>query len=154
VRKSLLLISALVALLLAPAAAGASLTGTEQALLGEMNRVRAAHGLAPLRVDARLQRAARSHAGDMLRRGYFAHGSLSRRIQAVGARGPRVGENLAWGTGEAAKPRRIVKMWLASPPHRANLLRPGFRRVGVGAAHGTFAGRPHAVVVTANFAGR
>ena len=43
---------------------------------------------------------------------------------------------------------------LASPAHRAVLLRPGFRRVGVGAYQGNFAGRHDALVVTADFAGR
>lgn len=153
-RKQTLFILALASLLLAPTASAGALNATEKALLGEMNRVRAAHGLGSLQVDARLQRAARSHTSDMLRRGYFAHGSFSRRVQAVGAKGPRLGENLAWGQGESGKPQRIVGMWLASPPHRANLLRPGFRRVGLGARYGTFGGRPNALVVTANFAGR
>jgi uncharacterized protein YkwD len=154
VRKSTLLITAVASLLLAPAASAGALNAAEKALLGEMNRARAAHGRAPLQVDARLQRAARSHTNDMFRRGYFAHGSFSRRVQAVRAKGPRLGENLAWASGDRASPQRIVAMWLASPPHRANLLRPGFRRVGLGARYGPFAGRPNAIVVTANFAGR
>jgi uncharacterized protein YkwD len=45
-------------------------------------------------------------------------------------------------------------MWLASPPHRANLLRPGFRTVGVGVARGTFQGYAGALLVTTDFAGR
>ena len=44
-------------------------------------------------------------------------------------------------------------MWLNSPPHRKNLLRAGFRRVGVGAMMGTFSGTGGARVVTADFAG-
>jgi hypothetical protein len=34
------------------------------------------------------------------------------------------------------------------------MLRPGFRRVGIGIAFGTFAGHGDAGVVTADFAGR
>jgi len=45
-------------------------------------------------------------------------------------------------------------MWMASPEHRANLLRPGYRTVGVGATRGTFQGYAHALVVTTDFAGR
>lgn len=119
-----------------------------------MNEVRAAHGLAPLRLDPRLQRAARSHSGDMLRRNYFAHGPFVSRLARFGVRGPRVGENLAWGVGTGADPRRVVQQWLASPRHRANLLRRGFRRVGLGVRAGTFAGYNGALVVTADFAGR
>ena len=42
------------------------------------------------------------------------------------------GENLAWGTGSRGTARGIVAAWLASPEHRANLLRPSFARVGIG----------------------
>jgi uncharacterized protein YkwD len=122
--------------------------------LTAMNEVRAAHGLAPLRLDRKLQRAARAHSGDMLRRNYFAHGSFVSRLARFGVRGPRVGENLAWGVGAGADPRRVVQQWLASPPHRANLLRRGFRRVGLGVMSGAFAGYNGALVVTADFAGR
>jgi uncharacterized protein YkwD len=142
----------LVSLLAAPAAP-AALTAGERALLIEMNRVRAAHGAPALRVDMRLERAARAHSRDMLRRGYFAHGEFARRLAGFGARGPAVGENLGWGVGPAGSPRAIVAAWLASPPHRANLLRSSFRRIGVGRLVGTFAGYGGAAVVTADFAG-
>jgi uncharacterized protein YkwD len=145
------MIAALVAALAAPAHATES--AVEQALLDEVNRVRAAHGLAPLRVDPTLRRAARAHSDDMLRRGYFSHGSFADRLARFGARGPRLGENLAWGAGTAAAARSMVQRWLASPPHRANLLRPGFRRIGVGAAVGRFSGYDGVRMVTADFAG-
>lgn len=146
-----LVIAALVAAVAAPAHATES--AVEQALLDEVNRVRAAHGLAPLRVDPTLRRAARAHSDDMLRRGYFSHGAFADRLLRFGARGPRLGENLAWGAGTAAGARSMVQRWLASPPHRANLLRPGFRRIGVGAAVGHFAGYDGVRIVTADFAG-
>ena len=119
-----------------------------------MNRVRAAHGVPALRVDTRLERAARTHSRDLLRRGYFAHGEFARRMTGSGARGPAVGENLGWGVGASGTAHAIVAAWLASPPHRANLLRRGFRRVGLGRLTGTFAGYAGAAVVTADFAGR
>ena len=43
--------------------------------------------------------------------------------------------------------------WIASAEHRAIVLRPGFRRVGVGSLQGTFDGTRGALVVTADFAG-
>ena len=139
---------------LAVAAPAAARTGAARALLDEMNRVRAAHGVAPLRLDTPLDRAARSHAADMLRRGYFAHGAVASRLRSFGARGPVFGENLAWGVGPHGAAGSIVSQWLASPPHRANVLRPGFRRVGIGVVVGRFAGHGRAHVVTATFAGR
>ena len=82
------------------------------------------------------------------------HGNFARRIRRVGVRAPRVGENLAWGTGPLAGARSIVNMWLASPEHRANLLRAGYHTVGVGVRSGTFSGYPGAVLITTDFAGR
>lgn len=136
------------------AAPAASLTSAERSLLGEMNRARAAHGLGGLKVDYRLQLAARAHARDMLRRDYFAHGPFLSRILRYGASGPTFGENLAWGTGSRAQARTIVGGWLASPGHRRNLLRAGFRRVGVAAPTGTFRGIAGVRMVAADFAGR
>jgi uncharacterized protein YkwD len=118
-----------------------------------MNRVRVSNGLRPLRYGSKLRAAARAHSADMMRRGYFAHGSLGRRMNGYGVRAPVVGENLAWGTGVYGGATTIVREWLASPEHRANLLRAGFRWVGVGSAVGTFVGRSNATVVTADFAG-
>jgi uncharacterized protein YkwD len=141
----------LLALFVAPTAAAP--TTAERSLLAAMNQTRAAYGLAPLRVDSRLERAARGHSRDMLRRGYFAHGNFRGRLIRAGARGPAIGENLAWGTGSRATPQGVVAAWLASPRHRANLLRPGFRRVGLGLVVGRFAGASGAAVITADFAG-
>lgn len=145
---------ALLALGLAAPAQSGLLTRPEGSVLVEMNRVRGAHGLAHLRVDYRLQLAARAHATDMLRRDYFAHGPFISRILTFGAAGPMFGENLAWGTGRRAGARAIVAGWLASPGHRTNLLRSGFRRIGVAAPTGTFRGIPGVRMVTADFAGR
>lgn len=128
------------------------LTSSEASLLTTMNAVRKSHGLPALRVDFHLVRAARGHSADMMRRQYFAHGSLAPRVVAAGARGPLFGEDLAWTTGITAT--WVVDHWLASPSHRAVLLRPGFHRVGIGYAFGTFIGHGGAGVVTADFAGR
>jgi uncharacterized protein YkwD len=127
-------------------------TASEASLLETMNEVRARRGLPPLRIDVKLTRAARAHSADMMRRQYFAHGYVLGRTVAAGARGPVFGENLAWATRITAT--WVVTHWLASPPHRAILLRPGFRRVGIGYSFGTFAGYGGAGVVTADFAGR
>jgi uncharacterized protein YkwD len=128
-------------------------SGDEQALLAEVNRVRAADGLAALRVDGRLARAARSHTMGMLRTNTFSHGDMAARLERFGIHRGTVGENLAWGAGRYATARAIVRMWLQSPEHRANLLRPGYRRIGLAAVTGAFAGYDGAVVVTADFQG-
>jgi uncharacterized protein YkwD len=82
----------------------------------------------------------------MARRGYFDHGPFVQRLRRFGVRAPYIGENLASGT-KPLPPAAIVRMWIASPPHRQNLLDRGFRLVGVGLAGGSTR------LVTADFAG-
>ncbi len=152
--KRQLLIGLLVVFALLIPATGAQargLSSSEISLLSTMNGVRKSHGVAALRIDYRLVRAARGHSADMMRRQYFAHSSVAGRAAAVGARGPLFGEDLAWATGLTAQ--WVVDRWLASPRHRAVLLRPGFRRVGIGIVFGTFIGHGGAGIVTADFAG-
>jgi uncharacterized protein YkwD len=134
--------------------AKATPTTAELAMLQAMNAARHAHGLAPLRIDRRLQRAACGHSRAMLRTDSFSHGAFAARIRRAGVRARRVGENLAWGVGALAQAQSIVSVWLASPEHRANLLRPGYRTVGVGIRVGTFEGHAGASVITTDFAGR
>jgi uncharacterized protein YkwD len=146
---------ALLALSLAPVShAATSQSQVEQSLIGAVNDVRAAHNLRPLRVDPELMEAARAHSSTLLRTNVFEHGSFADRLVRHGARGPAFGENLAWGTGRLASARSIVSGWMASPGHRANLLRPGWNRIGIGALSGRFLGHRGATVVTADFAGR
>ena len=132
----------------------ANAAGDGSALLAVMNEVRVAHGLRPLRADRRLERAARLHSATMLKTDTFYHGAFAARIRRVGVRAPLVGENLAWGVGRLSRARSIVRMWMASPGHRRNLLDPGYRLVGVGALRGDFGGYRSALMVTTDFAGR
>ena len=136
------------------ASARTTLSRSELSLLRAVNATRASYHLAPFRVDSALVRAARSHTTDMVRSDYFAHGAFAARMHAFHVRGPAMGENLAWGSGSYGSPQSIVRMWLNSPPHRANLLRPGFRRIGLGVVTASFQGESGATVVTADFAGR
>lgn len=114
----------------------------EVALLNETNRVRAAHGLAPLHADPGLARAARAHAAENAARGVLDHGSPdpdrdtpAERVARAGVALVEVGENLARIPGDAVA-ERAVEGWLASPPHRRNLLDPAFTHVGFGATAG------------------
>ncbi len=119
----------------------ASVPRTEAALLREMNRARAERGRRPLRMIATLRRPARAHSRYLVRTGGFDHDGRGgapfwKRLFAAGfPRNRTVGENLAmvWGCGSDAA-RQTVRMWLDSPPHRANLLNPRFRWVGTGSA--------------------
>jgi uncharacterized protein YkwD len=145
--------AAILVLVLTTTAAAAGLTGAEARLLRDLNSVRAAHGLAPLRYDPRLQQAARKHSRDMLVTQLFEHGAFGARMLQFDVRASLTGENLAWGNGSFGTASAIVQAWLASPEHRANLLRPAFRRIGIGDLVGPFLGYDGAHVVTADFAG-
>jgi uncharacterized protein YkwD len=144
-RRALVVACACGLLLLAPSGQArttlTALTPGERAVLAEINRFRAAHGLRAFRVDPRLQRAAKAHSQYMLAHGYFGHGDVSRRLQSYGVRGA-TGEVVAWRIGSGAPPQAVVAEWAASPPHRANLLSRRFRRVGVGLAAGALGGQP------------
>jgi uncharacterized protein YkwD len=139
---------------LAPAAGAATRRTAAGNLLQAVNQTRAQHGLRPLRLDLRLAQAARAHSLDMLRTNVFSHGDFHSRMVAFHVAGPTAGENLAWGNGSFAAPATIIGEWLNSPEHRANLLRPGWTRIGIGLARGTFLGNGGSTVVTADFAGR
>lgn len=130
-----------------------TLSAQEQSLLAAINAARAAHGAPPLRVGARLQRAADAHSAAMARSGSFTHGNWYQRLRAHGVRGRTLGETIAWGAGSYGTAQAIVSMWLASPSHRTTMLGRGFRWVGVGIATGRMSGFSGANVATADFAG-
>lgn len=116
----------------------------QAAVLCLLNVERARRDLAPLRADGALARAARGHSADMVARRFFAHTtpskvSFAERIRRTAydrARRAKLGENLAWGMGEPALPAIVVSGWMESPPHRANILDPAFRAIGIGIARG------------------
>lgn len=125
--------------------AAANLRAIRGATLCLLNRERSAQGLSPLRADRRLRRAATRYARQMARRDFFDHVSPTgstfvERIRTTsyltGADGYDIGENLAWGGGPLATPQQVVSGWMASPGHRANILKAEFRDVGIGVALG------------------
>jgi uncharacterized protein YkwD len=135
----------------APArAADCGARDADDAVVCEINRVRAGHGLRAVETDRRLRRAAATYARDMVRRRYFAHVSpegdtLSDRLRATGYVDDgvrwRVGETLAWGRGRRSSPASIVAAWMRSTLHRRILL-GRYRDIGVGIADGDpFGGR-------------
>jgi uncharacterized protein YkwD len=148
-----LLVGIVALIVVAPAAGATAMSSPEAQLLHQMNVVRAQHGLHALRFDPRLEQAARFHSREMIDGDVFQHGAFASRMVRFGVQGTLAGENLAWGTGSLGTAQSVVASWLASPEHRANLLRPSFRRVGVGELTAAFRGFDGARVVTADFAG-
>jgi uncharacterized protein YkwD len=111
-------------------------------------------GLPPLRSPLRLTRAARAKNADVVRCG-FSHTACGHafeyRINQAGYRWTHVGENLAFGTGSLGRPYAIFSDWMRSPGHRANILSPGFRDLGIAVRLGSFSGYANTSVWVAEF---
>jgi uncharacterized protein YkwD len=141
--------------------AGTTVAFLEGGVLAELNDVRAAHGLRPLALSPQLSAAARQHNAEMLTDGYFEHESFGgspfwKRIQRFYAKASfarwSVGENLLWSSPDI-QAKRAVKVWMASPGHRENILEPDWREIGISALHvsssvGTFGGGAVTVITT------
>jgi uncharacterized protein YkwD len=122
-----------------------------------LNRERASRGIRALRSDGKLARAARGHARDMVARRYFSHDSRSgasfaTRIKRTGwtrsRRSWTVGENIGWGGGSLSTPREMVRAWMNSSGHRANILSRAFDEIGIGIANGAPTGGNGATYAT------
>jgi uncharacterized protein YkwD len=138
----------------------------ERSVLVELNAVRRAHGLTPLKLSAPLSTAADAHSRAMGEFGFFKHESRDgtafwhRVKRFYGSRGYgnwSVGENLLWST-TGLEASRALGLWMASPGHRKNILTARWREIGlsavtVPAAPGVFGGRD-VVIITTDFGTR
>ncbi len=139
----------------------AALTSLEAGVLVRVNEIRAQHRLVPLRLSARLTEAATEHSEQMAVDGFFDHASADgtafwKRIghwYAPGGHGMwSVGENLLWSSPRVG-PGAALRVWMASPEHRANILDPRWREIGVSSVHvarapGFFGGREVTIITT------
>jgi len=141
-------------------------TSLEELVLREINAVRASHGLGPLSPSVALSRAADKHSRSMAILGYFSHESHNgtpfwqrvKQFYFANSSTWVVGENLAMFGGITPNAESIVTAWMASPGHRANLLRRNYRDAGIAILHhptagGVFGGRS-TWVITLDFGRR
>jgi uncharacterized protein YkwD len=109
----------------------------ELRMLDLVNRSRQDNGLRPLTIDSGLQAAARAHSLDMYKRAYFSHATPDHktpfdRINEQKVHYVTAGENIAF----APSPEDAFRSLMNSPDHRANILNPDFRCIGIGAIKG------------------
>lgn len=130
------------------------LTSSEKQMLDLHNQTRANRGLSRLCVHPALQRAARAHSADMIRRDYFSHGNVGARLHNYGYRWRTYGENIAYGSGTSGAPRPIFSSWMNSSGHRANILNGRFREAGIGAVTGAYQGYSNVTMWTVDFGTR
>lgn len=121
-----------------PLATQGTVVRAERGILRCANKTRRRHGLAQLRVEPALGRAARLHARNMLRHGFFDHtdpwGRTSEdRVAKFDSRPWWVGENIAAAYGS---PSSACRGWFRSRGHRENLLYPAYTHIGAGFAKG------------------
>jgi uncharacterized protein YkwD len=115
---------------------GSVAADTEQEAIDELNQIRRSRGLPTLRSSDSLRRSATGYAREMIRRDFFGHQA---RIDVAG-QFRSAGEALAMHSGWSAEPRRTVGRWMGSPSHRALLMSPRYRWVGMGLARGRLGG--------------
>ncbi|MGZ8782598.1 MAG: CAP domain-containing protein [Gaiellaceae bacterium] len=141
----------------------ASANQLESEVLGELNKIRHQHGLAPLRLSKPLASAADAHSRAMGTHGFFDHSSRDgsefwKRVQRFydpsGYSSWSVGENLLWSSGRLTASDALA-LWMKSPGHRKNILTARWREIGLSAlsvrgAPGVFGGRD-VVIVTTDF---
>ena len=101
-------------------------------LLQLVNNERSAIGLKKVNEDAFLQNAARRHAEDMFKRGYFSHETPEgtdpfERMKQLNIRFKAAGENLAHSNSLLSAHNGLMN----SPGHRANILNAHFSRLGI-----------------------
>lgn len=106
-------------------------------LLSNTNAQRSANGVASLSLNDRLNAAAQAKADDMASRDYWSHNTPEGNppwvfVDAQGYSYQKLGENLATGFTDEAS---TINGWMASPPHKENLLDSAFTEVGFGYAN-------------------
>lgn len=120
----------------------------EEAMLVLINQERSSRGLSPLAFNETAREVARTYSRDMFARGFFSHVDLDGRtpfdrMKAGGVTYGAAGENLA-----LAPTLKLAHDGLMnSPGHRANILKPEYRTVGIGIIDGG----PYGLMVTQNF---
>ncbi|WP_018117706.1 CAP domain-containing protein [Corynebacterium mastitidis] len=105
-----------------PAAEDVTEDSTAQDIVDLTNQARADHGLDPLTVNASLAEESAQWAKTMSTTGMFDHaeGDFSENIHFLGT---------------TASAEEIVKDWMESDGHRANILDPEITEIGVGVSH-------------------
>lgn len=106
----------------------------EQKVVELTNQERAKNGLKPLALDTELSKVAREKSRDMQSKGYFSHtsptyGSPFDMMKKFGITYRSAGENIAMGQ---PTPEEVVKAWMNSEGHRANILNSSYTHIGVG----------------------
>lgn len=113
-----------------------SVKSFENEVIRLVNVERSKKGLGALQANWELSRVARYKSQDMANKGYFSHtsptyGSPFAMMENFGIRFSSAGENIAYGQ---RTPAEVMKGWMNSAGHKANILSPSYTQIGVGLA--------------------
>lgn len=129
-------------------------TAVENEIVTLCNQERVKAGISPVQINESLRKIARYKSNEMLQYNYFSHSStvtgympwdLAKKI--FGYSYSTFGENLWMTKMSSDNPRlveqfrsnitarEIVKDWMNSPSHKANILNKNFKKIGVGLAY-------------------
>jgi uncharacterized protein YkwD len=110
----------------------------EKTLLELVNKEREKEKLPPLKFHAALYRAARDHSANMAKKNELDHvldgKTPDKRIAEAGYDFGTFAENIAWGDGLSLE--EVVKGWMESPRHKANILNKDLTETGIGVVRG------------------
>lgn len=103
-----------------------------------VNAERAANGLSALTYSDELDQVAQAHSEDMAANSYLSHTNLDGlspfdRMAAAGISYYTAAENIAAGQ---RTPEAVMESWMNSEGHRANILNPDLKQIGIGVAYG------------------
>jgi uncharacterized protein YkwD len=123
----------------------------EAAMECMVNFARQEAGLPALTDNRKLDSSSDAKASDIMRCNDFSHEACGRDFtywfRQTGYLTNRcwwAGENLAWGTGGLGTVRSVMKAWLHSPSHRANLLGAEYDDFGMSLRIGALSGTANA----------
>jgi uncharacterized protein YkwD len=110
-------------------------TDEEQAIVDLTNKEREKLKLPPLKANEKLFQAAKVHSANMAKQNMLVHEldgkNPAHRVRSTGYVYAFVGENVAWNQ---RSPEQLLKEWMESEHHRANILDRRFREIGIGIA--------------------
>ena len=134
---------------LKPGVLGYSSEITAQKVLDQTNQQRQKLGLAPLKYNSTLSVSATNKANDMFTDNYWAHNAPDGKVpwdffKEVGYQYTVAGENLA---RDFYNTNSLIKAWMNSPTHRANIVNGKYQEIGIGVVNGTLDGIKTTLVV-------